>query len=778
MKLTIDNYDGKGPVDYTACVVSGRPFRILRRLNEPVTCEVTLLPAQGQATPARNGRVVIADDNSIVLFTGYVATEPALELAGQGTMGAAWQAVVSAISDDILLSRQSIPQTSPTVGVSAGLALQAMLTRQEIASVTAALGQNTQSLATFQMDMSRTWSENAGALASAVRSAYLLMNGTLTLTPVGNVTHLLSETQGTLSLSDLQVSMVKALANDVTVCGQTEPAAYVTEFFQGDGTTVLFDLTQEPWIPSASKTKPLTDNFAGPTINPQIWGITDPGGALALTSAGLTCGGGGGALGSTMLSALSNLELGGSLVIEAASVQFGAQTSGIINGLYGAGLATLPTCFLGFEITQPSGATTISPLVNGAVAGSSFAPVAGHLYTLRLRLSAIEMQRILQSYYSVGADGGTQLFGGTVLASPGNAVFEVQDVTNGVAAVPVVLYSGSISGVPPYCLFAPLNAIYLQCSIGSVNVQQQGPVWVISTPPSGSPIVRRLGTTVQGADCEIERTGKLRFYPVSTPQAGELIAISYRTSHRSVARLASATSIAAESKGGVLPGTAAWTGSVTSPEPLSSVDCENAASAILAVATSRAAAWSGQYTMWNPEQQSSGSDIWPGDVLAVSSASAGLTANLVVRTVQVDLACSVPGLAKYTISFANDWADELAIKTSSTVPADAWLPQQPETTPPLANLNTLAITSVTGSAIQIAAGVTPPTGGGFEVRRRDWAFGPGTGPDLVLRTPVPNFTIPRQAAQEQYYVRMYDASTPPNYSRFSSAVFVNLPLTT
>jgi hypothetical protein len=110
------------------------------------------------------------------------------------------------------------------------------------------------------------------------------------------------------------------------------------------------------------------------------------------------------------------------------------------------------------------------------------------------------------------------------------------------------------------------------------------------------------------------------------------------------------------------------------------------------------------------------------------------------------------------------------------VPADAWLPQQPETATPLSNLNSLAITSVTSSVIQIAAGVAAPSGGGFEVRRRDWSFTPGPGPDLVLRSPVPNFTIPRQAAMEQYYIRMYDGSTPPNYSRFSSAVFVNLPL--
>jgi hypothetical protein len=46
----------------------------------------------------------------------------------------------------------------------------------------------------------------------------------------------------------------------------------------------------------------------------------------------------------------------------------------------------------------------------------------------------------------------------------------------------------------------------------------------------------------------------------------------------------------------------------------------------------------------------------------------------------------------------------------------------------------------------------------------------------VLRSAVSNFTIPREAAIEQYFVRMFDGSTPPNYSRFSSAIFVNVPL--
>ena len=49
MKLTIDNHDGNGPIDYSSCVVAGRPFRILRRLNQPATCTVTLFTAPGVA---------------------------------------------------------------------------------------------------------------------------------------------------------------------------------------------------------------------------------------------------------------------------------------------------------------------------------------------------------------------------------------------------------------------------------------------------------------------------------------------------------------------------------------------------------------------------------------------------------------------------------------------------------------------------------------------------------------------------------------------------------
>ena len=48
--------------------------------------------------------------------------------------------------------------------------------------------------------------------------------------------------------------------------------------------------------------------------------------------------------------------------------------------------------------------------------------------------------------------------------------------------------------------------------------------------------------------------------------------------------------------------------------------------------------------------------------------------------------------------------------------------------------------------------------------------------DLVLRAPVRGISIPREAQVERYFIRMYDGSTPPVYSRFSSAVFTDVPV--
>jgi hypothetical protein len=765
VKLTIDN------VDYTSALAAKPPLRIERELNAPSICSFVLVPsAVNLAVPLRFGRVVVSDDNGTVLFTGYIATEPALELAGEGPAGPVYQAVVSAISDELLLDIQGVPQMTAMYNEPVRKVLQSFTSTVDTAQFSFNTAQATDIAGRFVAEPSEKWSTNAGLLASHSRNAYCAIAGSIMLAPVGNTTHQLSEADGSLQIAHLQAAQVKALANDVTVCGDEEPSAYVTEVFQGDGATTLFDLTEEPFFPPSSKAHALMDLFQEPSINLTIWQLQDPGEHVSLSANGLTCSGGNGIDGQTSLSTISNMELGGSLVIEANGVLLNAGSTGVLNGLYSGDIKT-QNCIAGFQVSQINSSTMVAPVISGTVAGSSFSPVTGHVYTLRIRIYAKEIQRVLQSYYSVD-DSGAKLLGGTGISCNANCVLEVQDTANGVSQTPIVLYDGVITNAPAAGTFALLNSANLYCSIRSVNVTQQGPEWVTSIPPSGSMVTRRIGTIAQGADCKIERTGKLRFYPTSVPQSGELIFVSYRTKRRAVARLANSV---ATSPDGLtqIPATSRWTGTVTSPKPLSSVDCENAAAAILNLASSRGAAWKGIYTGWNFETQG---DVWPGDLLALLATSSGMAANVVVRKVQIDAQNTSPQLNKYTIYFANDWAEPLAIKTSSAVPADTWLPQQPQTTEPLISLRDMSVTSVSSSAIQINTNVAPPSGGGFEVRRRDWSFGPGTDSDLVLRSPVSNFTIPREAVMEQYYVRMYDGSTPPNYSRFSSAVFVNVPL--
>ena len=88
-------------------------------------------------------------------------------------------------------------------------------------------------------------------------------------------------------------------------------------------------------------------------------------------------------------------------------------------------------------------------------------------------------------------------------------------------------------------------------------------------------------------------------------------------------------------------------------------------------AASVSALWSGTY---KGTRASFAADVWPGDALLLNAPSTNLNAQVVVRTVKVSYSASYPDLVEYEIAFANDWADDLAIKTSATVPADAWLP--------------------------------------------------------------------------------------------------------
>ena len=573
-------------------------------------------------------------------------------------------------------------------------------------------------------------------------------------------THTVQNGDAVVAFSALADSAVRELARDITLSGELEPTAYITEYFLGDGTTAVFQLGQEPFHPSHATL--LDERFDEATINPQMWSVADPGSFLALiTSAGLTMSGGNGFDGQTTLIAIKQIEMGGTLVIEADNIALGAGSDGVVCGLY-SGAVERSSCVAGFNVRPSDGTTIVTPFVNGAEAGTSLTMLSGHKYTLRLRLHCPEAVRVAQTY-SVMADGELRSFGGGgAVAAPVSLLFEARDVGLSSDTPATVLYTGSIPSSPGACSFAAVNYVQMYGSMGHCGITQAGSAWIVTTATDGTETVRVTGAAGDGVDCMLSSAGRITFFSGRIPQAGERITVMYRGRRRAVARLA-------ESAG--LPATARWQGKVTHPPARTTADCENSAQAVLSFATSRAAAAAGTCTMVNPE-----ADIRPGDVLAI--ASGGDTLNALVHSVTIEDGHARPELVHYRVDFANDWTEGLDLTLSNAVASDALLPHTASATPArvLTNLPALQVVSATGTALQIDAGVAPPAGGGFEVRRRDWAFGPGTDTDLVLRSPVRSFSIPREAQVERYYVRMYDGSNPPVYSRFSNAVFTNLPM--
>ena len=769
MKLTIRGQD------YTAALDAAHPLTIERKLNEPSVCQLWLsLPAGGSLPiPIRNTALSVTGDDGTTYFTGYIAVTPLPEYAGLALEGPRYRIAIQALSDELLLDQLLMPPSAGSTGLNAGESLTALVTR----TGSPALSTSSLTLATpagnFTPAPGAPFSRSAALVAGQARAAYRAVNGALLLSPAGATVHPLNETDGTLNLAALTLTAGarRALANDVTVCGEHEPVAYVTEYFLGDGVTTQFFLAQDPYFSPSSKTSIVHELFNEGQIDTRIWSDPGPGGYISLGSAGLALSGGNGVDGDALLAWLDPVEMGGTLLLEAVGVTLSPGSVGNLCGFFNAGMHTADSiAAFHASASTGTGAVTLQPLIQGSLSGSTFAINPANQYTLRLRINAPEMQRE-QAYYRSFGDSGIITYGGAIVTCGARIQMEIQEFVSGVGGSPVTLYDGSIASLPAPGYVVAASSLNLIGSMRSIYLTSLGSGWVVATPSGGAPYTRRIGTVAQAAECHVERTGKLVFYTGFAPPAGEQIAVSYRTAGRAVGRAVNSASQAALLAAG-LPSVAVWIGAVTHPPARSSADCRNAAQATEQAAAGVSALWSGTYTGLS---NSFSSDVWPGDELLLNAPSAGLNAQVVVRSVKVTYKSSYPDLVEYSIQFANDWADDLAIKTSSAVPADAWLPA-PIAPAYLPNLNNLTVTSLTGTTVTINAGVTPPSGGGFEIRRRDFAFMPGSDPGLVARATVPAITFARESTADRFYIRMYDGASPPNYSEFSAALFINLPL--
>jgi hypothetical protein len=769
MKITIQAQD------YSTTLDAEHPLTIERKLNEPSVCQLWLcLPVGGSlAMPVRNQSLSVMGDDGTVYFTGYIAVTPMPEYAGFALEGPRYKTAIRALSDEMLLDQSGITVSKGAASETAGALLVALATRAGVTKLsTNALTLNAP-VSKFVPDPGASWSKSAGQVASQVRAAYRAVNGALTLTAIPSTVHPLNETDGSLELAslDLNAGVKRALANDVTVCGEHEPVAYATEYFLGDGVTTLFNLAADPYCLPASKATLIRELFNESAIDPRVWGMPGGNGYLSLGASGLTMQGGNGIDGDTLLTWLDQIEMGGTLLLEATGVTLAAGSTGVVAGFF-VGLETQSACTAGFQVTAQTGtgAVTVQPLIQGTASGTTYTINSANQYALRVRVHCNESERTLANYQSYG-DNGAVSYGGQTNVVGALLQFEIQQFVNGVAGMPVTLYDGSITNLPAACMVVAASSINLLGTMRALNLTNLGSGWVVSTPANGTQFTRRVGTTAQAAECHVESTGKLVFYTGYAPPVGEQIAVSYRTVGRAVGRQVNAASQQALTLAG-LPPVCAWIGSVTSPAARSSQDCRNAAQTMSQAASGVSALWSGTYA---GPRASVASDVWPGDALALNAPSTNLNAQVVVRSVKVSYKASYPDLVEYAIAFANDWADDLAIKTSATVPADTWLPAAVNPTV-LANLNALTVTTMSGSTVTINTGATAPMGGGFEIRRRDFVFMPGEDSDLVMRGSQSTMTFTRVSASDRFYIRMFDGATPPNYSEFSAALFINLPL--
>jgi hypothetical protein len=63
-----------------------------------------------------------------------------------------------------------------------------------------------------------------------------------------------------------------------------------------------------------------------------------------------------------------------------------------------------------------------------------------------------------------------------------------------------------------------------------------------------------------------------------------------------------------------------------------------------------------------------------------------------------------------------------------------------------------------------------------EVRWSDSGWGPGNERNLIGRFTTQTFTVARLSRVQDCYLRQYDNSSPPKYSRYTTALHIDLPL--
>lgn len=780
MKLTIDNLQGQGPVDYTPWLDGTLAPHIQRVLNQPTKLRLSIVAnSAGFVEPANGARIMLTKATGSVFFTGYLVEAPELIYLGWGEQTPVYRYELVAESDEVLLDQKVLPNRAPFVARSAGSALQ-QLAQDLLPGVfdTAAV-QDLDSITSYAVNPQKEFSYHAGEIALVARASYQAMNGALSLAPVGANAYALNESDSNFSPVGLKLIQPNTVVNDVTVIGANEPQAYVRDYFVGDGLSTEFYLSQTPF---AQNKPPLIDElFAEAAVDPTTWVVSDPKSAISIAAQALQVSGGTGQDGQTTVSFIEQIELGGALELQHGAVSFAGASSGVIGGLY-AGNVSAPGCLAGFQVSPNGAGSNIQALINGSATGPVVTTTTGHRYVLTTYIYSPEVYRAGETYHSSVHPAGDGVGGGAVEADV-RFVLEVQDIDPSVpatmVAAPTVLYDDVIANAAGFCTYALVNAINMQCSIALPYVAHISLAEVRTALPSANYVTQIVGSISDGAQCSIESSTTLDFYPQYVPPLNTLIVASYRGSGRAVAEVVNSASMAALANGSD-NGSRGVVRTMKMPSARTQIDCENVALAILDDASGTA--WTGSYETWSDFLPGSAADVFPGDGLTVNVPSRNAAFSAIVRVVNIDVVDPADDRGMYSIEFANDLASPLGYQESESTIV---VPLQD--TPPtllttqvgeyyLASLTNAQITQVSSTTVQVDAGIAPGNGLGIEVRSNDFGWRSSNDRNLLGRFATQTFPLPRLARTQNYFLRLYDNSSPAKYSRYSAALHVDYPL--
>jgi hypothetical protein len=780
MKLTIDNLQGQGPQDYTGALDGTKLPKIERKLNQPAELQFSLVSnSPGFVIPATGARVTLGKTNGSDVFTGYVTAAPQYEYLGWGEHGPVYRYNVLAQSDEVLLDQKALPNRSPFVDRSAGNALRQLAQDLLPGWFDTSAVQDVDTLATYEVNPQISFSFHAAEIALAARGSFRTMNGALMLAPVGVAAYALNESDANFSPQGLWLNSPNLLVNELTVIGENEPQAYVRDYFVGDGLSLKFYLSQKPF--AQAKPALIDEEYLGPDLDPTTWVVSDPSTAVSVVAQTLQIAGGTGVDGQTTVSFIEQIELGGALELQHGDVSFTGASQGVLGGLY-AGATSGVGCLAGFQITPSGGGSSVQALINGSLTGPVVATTPGHQYFFTTYMYSMELYRRGEVYHSSLHPAGSG-WGGAAVPADVRFVLEVQDIDPSnlatLVAPAMVLYDDVIENAPGFCTYALVDATNMQCSIAYTYVAHISLAQVRAALPSSPYVTQLVGALSDGAECEITSDPSLDFYPAYVPVLNELIVASYRGAGRAVTQVENAASVASL-QNGADDGTRGAVRVAKTPGARTDVDCENAALAILDDAGGTA--WSGNYQTWSDFLPSSAEDIFPGDAITVNVPSRGALFTAIVREVEIQIADPADDRGFYTIEFANDLASPLGIEYGASTTRLA-LPDMP---PLLAttqvgayyqlDLTDAEITAVTSTTVSVDAGMAPPSGGGVEVRENDYGWGQANDRNLLGRFNTQTFSLARLAATQNYFLRLYDGSSPPKYSRYSAALHVDYPL--